>query len=82
MHPTSYVSIIMSGSAERFLQERIQEAERDALAKVARFGKPTVFASSRMAIGQIVVSLGRLIAGRPQREERALDVPVAFKIAR
>jgi hypothetical protein len=60
----------------------MREAERSALIKAAKSGKRSVIAQIRLAIGQFMVGSGRWIAGRPQRHQRALDVPVVFKIAR
>lgn len=81
MHPSSFASLVMSGSAELYGRELMREVERDALIKAARSGKRSVFAQVRLAVGQFMVVSGRWIAGRPRRQ-RPLDVPIAFKIAR
>ena len=82
MHASSYVSLLVSGSADLYAQELMREAERDALIKAAKIGKRSVIESIRLAVGQFMVGSGRWVAGRPRRRQRALDVPVAFKIAR
>ena len=82
MQPNSYISLLVSGSAQRDVQERIREAERGALIKEAKRGRRSSFATVRLVIGQFMVGSGRRIAGHPRRQERALDVPAAFKMAR
>ena len=82
MHPSSYVSLLVSGSAELYAQELMREVEREALIKAAKSGKPSMIEALRLAVGQFMVGSGRWIAGRPRRRQRALDVPVVFKIAR
>ena len=83
MQPSSHISLLVSGSADHYVQERIRTAERDALVRAAKGSRPSIFASVRQIIGQSMVTSGRWIAGCPQRrQDRALDTPVAFKIAR
>ena len=81
MHASSYVSLLVSGSADLYAQELIREAERGALIKAAKSGRRSIVQALRLAVGQFMVGSGRKVAGRPRRR-RALDVPVAFKIAR
>jgi hypothetical protein len=82
MQSSSYLSLIVSGSADRYVEELIREAERSALIKEARGRRPSVIQSLRLAIGHSMVGIGRKVAGRPRRSSPALDVPAAFKIAR
>jgi hypothetical protein len=82
MHASSYVSLLVSGSADLYVQELVREAERSALIKAAKSGRRSVVQSLRLVIGQFMVGSGRKVAGRSRRRQRALDVPVAFKIAR
>jgi hypothetical protein len=83
MQASSHISYLVSGSADHYVQELIREAERHALVKAARGRRLSIFASLRQVIGRSMVASGRWVAGCPQRrQERALDVPVAFKIAR
>ena len=82
MQSISHISLLVSGSAQRDVQERIQSAERAALIRAARGQRPSIVAASRLVVGQFVVGFGRRIAGNPRRQERALDAPAALKIAR
>lgn len=83
MQANSHISLLVSGSADLYVQERIRQAERDALVREAKGHRPSIVASVRQIIGQSMVISGRWIAGCPQRrQERALETPVAFKIAR
>ncbi len=83
MQANSHISLLVSGTADYYVQERIRTAERDALVRAAKGRRPSVVASIRQIIGHSMVKSGSWIAGCPQRrQERALDVPVAFKIAR
>jgi hypothetical protein len=82
MLANSHISLLVSGSAQRDVQERIQAAERAALIRAAKRQRPSIVAAMRLLIGQFMVGSGRRIAGKPRRQERALDVPAAFKIAR
>jgi hypothetical protein len=82
MQSSSFLSLIVSGSADQYVQELVREAERSALIKEARGQRPSVIESMRLAIGHAMVGMGRKVAGRPRRQSRALDAPAAFKIAR
>jgi hypothetical protein len=82
MQPSHYLSIVVSGSAEHAIQERIRDAEKHALIKAARGRRPSVIASIRFAVGQFMVGFGRRVAGRPRREQRPIEAPGAFRIAR
>jgi hypothetical protein len=83
MQANSHISLLVAGSADYYVQERIRKAERDALVREAKGRRPSIFASIRQIIGHSMVRSGSWIAGCPQRrQERALDTPIAFKIAR
>ena len=82
MHPSSYVSLLVSGSADLYAQELVREAERAALIKAARAQRRSIVETLRLAIGQFMVGSGRKVAGRPRRRKHVVDVPVVFKIAR
>jgi uncharacterized membrane protein YedE/YeeE len=82
MQSISHISLLVSGTAQYDVQERIRVAERAALVRAAKRHRPSIVAASRLVIGQFMVGFGRRIAGHPRRQERALDAPAAFKIAR
>jgi len=78
---SAYLSVLVSGSAEQLVRERVQQAEREALVRQARRGR-SVFARVRLAVGQVMVSSGKWVAGRPRRKALALEVPAVYKLAR
>lgn len=82
MQSTGQLSVLVNSSADLFVKERIQQAERDALAQIARQGQPSRFAIVRFSIGQFIVGIGRRIAGRPRRDVRQIEVPNAVNLAR
>jgi hypothetical protein len=82
MQSSGQLSILVNGSADLFVQERIRQAERDALAQIARGNRPSRFALIRYSIGQFTVAFGRRIAGRPRATARQIDVPNAINLAR
>ena len=75
MQANSHISLLVSGSADHLVQERIRNAERDALVRAAKGRRPSIFASVRQIIGQSMVTSGRWIAGCPQRRHGALQQP-------
>jgi hypothetical protein len=78
---SGYLSILVSGSADQFVQERVRQAEREALVRQARRHR-SLFAQIRLAVGQSMVISGKWVAGRPRRKARSLEVPAAYKLAR
>jgi hypothetical protein len=82
MQSSTYLSLLVSGTADRYVQERVKEAERHALIKSAKGRRPSVVRSLRLSVGQFMVVSGKWVAGRPRRAQRPIDVPAALEIAR
>lgn len=82
MQSIGQLSVLVNGSADLFVQERIQQAERDALAQIASSGRQSRISIIRYSIGQFTVGIGRRIAGRPRRAVRQIEVPNAVNLAR
>ena len=79
---STYLSLLVSGTVDRYVQERIKDAERHALVQSAKRRRPSVVKSVRLSVGQFMVVAGKWIAGRPRCAQRQIDVPAALEIAR
>lgn len=82
MQSSGYLSVVVSGSADRYVQERIQEAERHALVKIAKGESVSLVSRLRLFVGQSFVGVGRRIAGRPRRQRQVIEPQSALKLAR
>lgn len=82
MQSSSYLSLLVSGTADHYVRERVKEAERQALIESAKGRRVSVVKRLRLAVGQFMVVSGKWVAGRPRRAQRPIDVPAALEIAR
>jgi hypothetical protein len=82
MQSSQYIPLIVGRSADTHVQELIRKAERDALIKSIKSGRPSRVAGIRVAIGHSIVGFGRWFAGRPKRRPAIIEVESAYRLAR
>ena len=81
MQTSQYIPLIV-GRTDSRADELIRKAERDALIRSIKSGRPSRISVIRLAIGQHIVGFGRWFAGRPKRRQTIIEVESAYRLAR
>ena len=81
MQTSQYIPLVV-GRTDSRVDEFIRKAERDALIKSIKSGRPSRISGIRVAIGQPIIGFGHWFAGRPKRRQTIIEVESAYRLAR